>query len=93
MFNLIRGLSPIPSSNAILFDNEIKILESKLNEKDYNHAKDGEIVEINKEGIVVSCGSGSIILTKIKPFGKKLMDARSYANGIHDQVLLGQVFH
>jgi len=52
IFNLIRGLSPIPSANAILFDKEMKIYESKISDKNYN-GKSGEIVDVTKEGIVV----------------------------------------
>ena len=35
--------------------------------------------------------TGEIVLTDIKPFGKKRMDARSYINGIHDNNLIGKV--
>lgn len=91
VFNLIRGLSPIPSANAIIFDNEMKIYESKILEKKYNGVC-GEIVDIPKEGIVVCTGDYVIIITKLKPFGKKMMDASSYVNGIGKDKLLGQVF-
>ena len=91
VFNLIRGLSPIPSANAIIFDNEMKIYESKILEKKYNGVC-GEIVDITKEGIVVCTGDYVIIITKLKPFGKKMMDASSYVNGIGKDKLLGQVF-
>ena len=92
VFNLIRGLSPVPGANSILFDNEIKIYECIINDNNYSNAKCGEIVEITKEGIIVKCGSGSIIITRLKPFGKNVMDARSFVNGIKDSKLLGQVF-
>ena len=91
VFNLIRGLSPIPSSNAILFSEEMKILESKIGNGNYTGTC-GEIVDITREGIVVKTLDGTIILTKIKPFGKKLMDANSYVNGIGKDKLIGEVF-
>lgn len=91
IFNLIRGLSPVPCSNAILFDQEMKILESKILDKKYQ-AICGEIVDTTKEGIVVCTGDGSLLLTKIKPFGKKAMDANSYVNGIGKDNLIGKVF-
>lgn len=92
VFNLIRGLSPIPSANAIIFENEMKIYESIIGDREYLNKKCGEIVDINKNGIVVKTKDGSIILTKIKPFGKKMMDASSYVNGIGKDKLLGKVF-
>ena len=91
IFNLIRGLSPVPCSNAILFDQEMKILDSKILDKKYSSVC-GEIVDTTKEGIVVSTGDGSILLTKLKPFGKKAMDAGSYINGIGKDNLIGKVF-
>ena len=91
VFNLIRGLSPVPSSNAIIDNEEMKILESKIYDKNYS-GKCGEIVDVTKEGIVVKTLDGSIILTKIKPFGKKLMDANSYVNGIGKEKIIGKVF-
>ena len=91
VFNLIRGLSPVPGSNAILFDNEMKIYESIINDKKY-FGNPGEIVDITKQGIVVKTGDGSITITKLKPFGKKMMDASSYVNGIGKDKLIGKVF-
>ena len=91
VFNLIRGLSPIPSANAILFDKEMKVYASIISDKNYN-GKCGEIVDVTKEGIVVKTSDGAIILTIIKPFGKKKMDAFSYVNGIGKDNLIGKVF-
>ena len=91
VFNLIRGLAPIPCSNAIIFDQEMKIIEAKLYDKTYNESY-GTIVDIIKEGIVVACGNGSIIITKVKPFGKKMMDATSYVNGIGKNNIMGKRF-
>ena len=91
VFNLIRGLCPVPSSNAILEDQEMKILESKIGNGNYTGVC-GEIVDITKEGIIVKTSDGVIILTKIKPFGKKAMDSSSYVNGIGKDKLIGKVF-
>ena len=92
VFNLIRGLSPHPSANALLFKEEMKIIESKILSKEYLKASCGEIVEVLKEGFVVKTKDGSILITQVKPFGKKVMDARSYVNGISSEKLIGQVF-
>lgn len=91
VFDLVRGLYPIPSANAILFDQEMKIYSCKMLEKTYD-APYGEIVEVNKEGIVVSVGDGSILITSLKPFGKKRMDAISYINGVGKEKLIGERF-
>lgn len=91
VFNLIRGLCPVPSSNAVLDEKEMKIYKSTISSKKYN-GEYGEIVDITKEGIVVKTGDTSIILTEVKPFGKKKMDANSYVNGIGKNNLIGKVF-
>ena len=91
VFNLIRGLSPIPSANAILFEKEMKIYSSIISDKKYNGVC-GEIVDVTKEGIVVKTSDSAVILTVIKPFGKKKMDAYSYVNGIGKDNLIGKVF-
>ena len=88
---LIRGLCPVPSSNAILDEKEMKIYKSIISSKNYN-GEYGEIVDITKEGIVVKTGDAAIILTEVKPFGKKKMDANSYVNGICKNNLIGKVF-
>ena len=91
VFNLIRGLCPVPSSNAILDEKEMKIYKSIISSKNYN-GEYGEIVDITKEGIVVKTGDAAIILTEVKPFGKKKMDANYYVNGIGKNNLIGKVF-
>lgn len=91
ILQLIRGLSPSPGANLLLFGKEMKILDGFMLDKKYNGSA-GEIVDIIKEGIVVSTKDGSLVFTKIKPFGKKMMDSSSYINGIGKDKLLKQVF-
>lgn len=92
VFNLIRGLSPIPCSNAILDNKEMKIYSSVMTTDKYK-GKCGEIVDVTKEGIVVLCNDGAIIIKELKPFGKKKMDAYSYVNGVGKKNLIGKVFN
>ena len=91
IFNLIRGLSPVPSANVIFEENEMKVYASIILSQNYK-GQCGEIVDINKDGIVVKTGDGAIVLTEVKPFGKKRMAAASYVNGIGKNNLLGKVF-
>ena len=91
VFNLIRGLCPIPSANVLLDGAEMKVYSSVISLKSYN-GKCGEIVDVTKEGIVVKTGDGSVTLTEVKPFGKKRMDASSYVNGVGAKNLIGKVF-
>ena len=40
-----------------------------------------EIIDINKDGILVKCLNGGLIIKNVKPEGKGNMDAASWANG------------
>ena len=91
IFNLIRGLSPIPGANAILDGNEMKIYDCKIVNTIYNNVR-GEIVDVNRDGFIVCTGDTGILITSIKPFGKKKMDASSFINGIGKDILIGKVF-
>ena len=92
VFNHVRGLNPWPSAYAVLDDQEMKIYECDMLDKDFSTKTCGEIVDVNKEGIVVKTNDGSVVLKTIKPFGKKMMNAKDYVNGIGKDKLIGQVF-
>ena len=92
VFNHIRGLNPWPSAYAVLDDQEMKIYDSEILDKVFSTKLCGEIVDVNKEGIVVKTSDGAIVLKTIKPFGKKMMNSRDYVNGIGKDNLIGKVF-
>lgn len=79
IFNKIRGLNPNPGAYFTLDNEIIKVYESKLG------TSRGEVSKINniyKDGIGIGTSDGEIIITKIKPAGKKIMDVKSYLNGV-----------
>lgn len=90
IFNLIRGLSPIPGAYFILDGKEMKVYNSIIGNNKYDDKKNGEIVKVSKEGISVCCNDGEIIITDIKPFGKKRMLVKDYINGINIDNLIGK---
>ena len=91
IFNQVRGLCPSPLANVLLFDQEMKVIKCYDYGKKYDKHLPGEIVEVIKEGIVISTIDGSVVFTEIKPFGKKAMTASSYLNGVDKNRLIGQV--
>ena len=91
IFNLIRGLSPFPSANALLNGEEMKIYKSSIWNSNYS-GKCGEIVDVQKNGFIVKTKDGALLIEEIKPFGKKRMASSSYLNGIDKKSLLGKVF-
>lgn len=88
IINQIRGLNPWPTANIILEEKEIKVLEAYFRKKEVNQV--GMIEEITKESIGITCLDGIIYLTKIKPFGKKIMNVKDYLNGVNQSNLIHQ---
>ena len=91
VFNHVRGLNPWPRAYTVLDENEMKIYECDILDKEFSTKTCGEIVDVTKDGIVVKTSDKSVVLKTIKPFGKKMMNARDYVNGIGKDNLLGKV--
>ena len=89
VFNQIRGLYPFPIGYASLEGENIKIIESFIGND--SKGKSGEIINIYKSGIGVMCKDKEIVITKLKPEGKKEMNAKDFINGHKN--LLGKVFN
>ena len=84
VFNKVRGLNPWPLSYILLNGEETKIIEC---EKSYDNfdKKPGEITRILKDKIGIKTNDGEILITKIKPYGKKIMLVKDYLNGLKDK--------
>ena len=89
VFNQIRGLYPFPTGYAVLDNENIKILESHIGTS--SKGIPGEIINISKQGIGVMCKDKEIIITKVKPEGKKEMNSIDFING--HKGLVGRVFN
>jgi len=46
-------------------------------------AAPGEVVEIAREAVIVETGEGRLAVTELKPEGKRMLEAREFANGYH----------
>ena len=90
VYNKIRGLNPFPLSYALLNGEETKIIEAKVSDSIKGNV--GQITGITKESIIVKCKDKSIEITKIKPFGKRIMYVKDYLNGIKKESLLNKEF-
>ena len=88
--NHIRGLYPFPIGYSLINDEVLKICKSKISENKPD-GKIGEIVSVYEDGFGVKTLDGEIIITKVKPAGKKEMDAKDYINGKRKENLLGSV--
>ena len=93
IYNRIRGLNPFPVSYAMLDGKVFKIYSSRIKDNVYTTKKNGEIVRIYEDGIGVSTSDSEIILTEIKPEGKRKMAVKEYLNGIDKESLIGKIFN
>ena len=79
--DLIYGMNPSPVAYCYLNGKMLKIFRCLLSDKEYD-AKPGEVVKAElTEGIVVNCGSGSIIITELQIEGGKRLGAREFLLG------------
>jgi len=86
--NHIRGLSPWPVGYAKLDGQNMKFWSAVCAK---GHGQAGEILQADKEGLLVATSDGAILLTEIQPAGKKRMAAGDFASGRKD--LIGKVFN
>jgi methionyl-tRNA formyltransferase len=78
--NLIRGVMDWPSGYTYYKDKLIKIIEAEAIEET-TCMEPSFIVKIDKEGIYVSTKKGLLKIRRLKPEGKKEMDAFSFVCG------------
>ncbi len=87
VFNQIRGMYPYPVSYMTLNQEEIKVCESRIGES--TKGEIGTITNLYNDGIGIKCSDKEIIITRLKPSGKKEMSAKDYLNGKKNVNLIG----
>lgn len=88
VFNQIRGMYPFPVAYTTLNGEVIKICEVRIGNS--SKGKPGEIIKTSKDGISVMCKDKNIIITRLKPSGKKEMTAKDYLNG-KNKTIVGEI--
>lgn len=79
--NKIRGMNPVPGAYTESALGTLKIHRTMV-VSEYPAGDPGRIVEASpKNGITVSCGTGSVRIVHIQPPGKAVMDAASFVRG------------
>lgn len=76
--NLVRGMTPWPSATTDHGGKTLKILAASVRQET---GEPGELLSVDRDGIVVACGEGSLLLTKVQPEGGRAMSSREYAQG------------
>jgi methionyl-tRNA formyltransferase len=80
--NLIRGLSPFPGAFTLMEGKRLKVIKARVvTEDSQRYGLPGEIIEIQKEGLVVSAKNGKILIMEIQLEGKRRMEVDAFLRG------------
>ncbi len=74
----IRALSPRPGCHLILAEKEVKLLVGEVLP---GLGAPGEILAVEKSGILVGCAEGILKITRLQSPGKPALDAWTWASG------------
>ncbi len=76
---LIRGLNPWPIALTTLNGERLKVYSASLQNAS---GKAGEVLQADtKNGLLVACGEGAVLLNEIQAVGGKRMNAKDYLRG------------
>lgn len=87
----IRAFNPWPVAYALLDDKAIRVFKARISEEHSDYAP-GTIYRIDKHGVAVACGEGSLVIEMWQWPGKKAMLVRDWLNGVESSSYLDRVF-
>lgn len=90
IYNQVRGLNPWPLANIILNGEEMKIIECSI-VSTKSKLSAGTIIDVTKEAFIIKAKDQAIAVTKVKPFGKKVMSTKDYLNGIDKNKIIDKI--
>lgn len=83
----VRGLNPWPLANTCFDEEEVKIISGYFVK---GKSTPNTINVVTKDSLGIGCSDGIYYVTAIKPSGKKIMDIKSYLNGMDKEKLLAK---
>jgi len=89
--NLVRGTNPWPGAYTFYNDKKMKIWMTSVISDEEHDSKAGTILKVSKDGIVVACGLGKLIIKEIQFENARKMSVEEYICGhkIDEGELLG----
>ena len=88
--NLVRGLTPFPGAYTF-FQGKRCIISKTEPGPTIPDRTPGMIVRISDHGLEIVTGSGRLIVTELKPEGKRCMPAKHFLRGY--SIKVGDIFH
>ena len=80
IYNRIRGFQPWPCAYTYLKGKLVKIFKAQIIEQKTESGVPG-LISMSKEGIIVQCGSGQLLIKRLQMEGKREMDAEEMVRG------------
>lgn len=77
---LIRGLDPWPSAYCFLDSKRLRLFNPEVLHKE-SDAQPGTVLQADKRGIFIACGTNTLLIKEIQPEGKKRMAVESFLCG------------
>lgn len=77
---LIRGLDPWPTAFCFLDGKRVRLFSPEVIHKDSDLAP-GVVIQADKRGILISCGTNCLLIREIQPEGKKRMPVEAFLCG------------
>ena len=79
--NQVRSMVDFPTAYTMFNDKLLKIIETKVVSLECKSVQCGEILCVTKNGIEINTKEGTLLITKVKPESKGIMNAYDFANG------------
>lgn len=76
--NLVRGLTPWPCAYTFLDGKTLKIFTVSATDES---GEPGTVLRVGKDGVVVACGSGSLLIGELQLEGRKRLNAGDFLAG------------
>lgn len=73
-----QALSPWP---GVFLDSGLKLLELSLVEAHTHHTQVGTIIDVSREGVLLTCKEGTLLVKRLQPPSKNVMSAIDYIRG------------
>lgn len=90
LHNQVRGLLPWPAASADFGGTRCKVFSTDVIDGTTN-LRPGTVLEVGKQGIVISCGNGTMLrISELQPAGGKRMKAADYLRG--HPLMVGEAF-
>jgi methionyl-tRNA formyltransferase len=76
----VRAYDPKPGSWARLHDGEVKLFGARIAPRG-GGVEPGEVIAIDRDGMLVACGGGAVRISAVQPSGKRRLPPQDWANG------------